>query len=120
MEAKKAHPKALVLVHPECKIEVQERADFVGSTAAILNYVQNSPNKEFIIGTEVGIVQRIRKTMPQKSAYLLSDRMICLNMKKASIEDVLYCLKHGVYEIDLPQAEMKGAYQSLARMVSMQ
>lgn len=118
LEAKNAHPEALVLVHPECTIDVQEMADFVGSTAAILQYVQTSPKNEFIIGTEMGIVERIKQTIPQKSVYLLSTKMVCYDMKKTSIEDVLKCLEQGIHEIDLPEAEMKGAYKSLERMVS--
>ncbi|HCF82820.1 MAG TPA: quinolinate synthase, partial [Ruminococcaceae bacterium] len=65
-KAKAAHPNALLLVHPECRKEVVERADFVGSTTEIMSYAKNSPAKEFIIGTENSIVQHLGIDCPEK------------------------------------------------------
>ena len=115
--AKAAHPDARVIVHPECTSQVLELADYVGSTAGILDYVEKSSEKEFIIGTEIGVVERITQTMPNKSAYLLSSQLICSDMKKTRIGDVLNSLENGINEIKLPENELKGAQKSLERMV---
>ena len=116
--AKAAHPDARVLVHPECTPQVLELADFVGSTAGIVDCVKKSSDKEFIIGTEMGVVERLKQTVPDKSVYLLSSRLICPNMKKTRIGDVLHSLENNVYEIKLPENELKGARKCLERMVN--
>ena len=72
-KAKKAHPDALLLVHPECRQEVVELADYVGSTTGIMEYAKKSPNKEFIIGTENSIVEHLQFACPDKQFYPLSD-----------------------------------------------
>jgi len=117
-QARKDHPEALVLAHPECRPEVLDSADFTGSTAEILQYVQQSPNREFIIGTEMGVVERLRQIAPDKRVFLLSARLFCPNMKKTRLADVLYSLEHGVYEIRLTEREINGARTSLERMVA--
>ncbi len=118
--SKAAHPDARVLVHPECTMEVLELSDYVGSTAGILEYVSKSKDSEFIIGTEMGVVERLRQTAPDKIVYLLSPRLLCPNMKKTRIEDVLKSLENGVYEIKLPENELKDARACLERMVAVQ
>ena len=117
-QARKAYPDAEVLVHPECGGEVVALADYVGSTSGILQYVENSNKKSFIIGTEVGVVERIRALHPDKRAYLLSPGLVCANMKKTALDDVLYALEHGVNEITLPADEMEAARTCLERMVA--
>ena len=116
--ARAAHPEARVLVHPECRPQVLKMADFIGSTAEILRYVGQSPEKEFIIGTETGVAERLRQTLPGKNVYLLSSRLFCPNMKKTRIDDVLYSLENGVYEIRLSDSELNGARACLERMVA--
>ena len=116
--ARRDHPGALILVHPECRPEVVAAADFVGSTAEILNYVHESPARDFIIGTELGVVERLRQIDPDKQAFLLSDRLLCPNMKKTRLTDVLNSLEQGVHEINLTEQQIAGARASLERMIA--
>lgn len=116
--ARAAHPGARVLVHPECPQQVLALSDYVGSTSGILDYVTKSQDREFIIGTEIGVIERLKKTCPDKKVYLLANRLLCPNMKKTKIDDVLNSLEKGVYEITLSERELTGARASLARMVA--
>ncbi len=91
--AKSQHPDAKLLVHPECKKEVVELADFVGSTTAIIKYAEESNCKEFIIGTETSIAEYLQYELPEKQFYPLSAGLICREMKLTTLPDVLGCLK---------------------------
>ena len=93
LRAKAAHPNALLLVHPECRPQVTEMADFVGSTTEIMHYAENSDAREFIIGTENSIVQQLGISHPEKLIYALSKDCVCHNMKVTTIADVLHCLE---------------------------
>ncbi len=88
LESRKRHPGAKVLVHPECREEVWREADYVGSTAGIIQYAENSPDKQFIIGTECGILYELKKRCPDKDFYFITDSMVCPNMKKCSLQKV--------------------------------
>lgn len=95
-EAKVKHPEALVLVHPECRPEVTELADFAGSTSDIMNYAAKSDAKEFIIGTENSIAEHLQYRFPEKSFYVMSKRLICPNMKLTTLMDVYKsCIEVG-------------------------
>ncbi|NLK72337.1 MAG: quinolinate synthase NadA [Clostridiales bacterium] len=115
---RKAMPDALLLVHPECVPEVVEKADFVGSTTQIINKALESKNKDIIIGTEVGVVDFLKKKTSDKNFYLLSPKMICANMKKTSLKDVLNSLENNVHEIEIEQEIMDKAFSSLDRMMN--
>ena len=78
--AKNKHPDALVLVHPECRPEIAEAADYVGSTSGIMNFAKESNNKEFIIGTEISITEHLQYEYPDKDFYNLSKKILCPNM----------------------------------------
>lgn len=91
---KALHPTAELLVHPECKPEVVEHADFIGSTSAIMDYAINSDKKEFIIGTEISIAESLQYICPDKKFYPLSMNLICPNMKITTLVDV-YNVIHG-------------------------
>lgn len=93
LRARAAHPNALLLVHPECRPQVTEMADFVGSTTEIMHYAENSDAWEFIIGTENSIVQHLGISHPEKLFYALSKDCVCHNMKVTTIADVLHCLE---------------------------
>lgn len=93
LRARAAHSNALLLVHPECRPQVTEMADFVGSTTEIMHYAENSDAREFIIGTENSIVQHLGISHPEKLFYALSKDCVCHNMKVTTIADVLHCLE---------------------------
>ncbi len=87
-EAKAKHPGALLLVHPECRPQVSEQADYVGSTAGIINYAKASDAKEFIIGTEISIAEHLQFECPDKRFYVLSKKIVCPNMKLTTLYEV--------------------------------
>ena len=87
-EAKRLHPNAVVLVHPECRPEVTENADYAGSTSGIMEYAAKSDAKEFIIGTEISIAEHLQYKYPEKDFYVLSKDLICSNMKITTLMDV--------------------------------
>ncbi len=91
--AKKAHPDALFLVHPECRPETVSLADYVGSTSGIMEYAEKSQCREFIIGTENSIVQHLQFKCPDKKFYPLSKELVCNDMKVTTLVDVFNCLK---------------------------
>lgn len=103
-KARKAHPDALFLVHPECLPEVSELADYRGSTTGIMDYAKKSDAKEFIIGTENSIVQHLQFACPDKQFYPLSRDCVCHNMKLTTLGDVYQCVKGtGGEEIKLDE-----------------
>ncbi len=120
LTAKKLHPNALLLVHPECIPEVSALADYVGSTSGIMNYAKNSDNKEFIIGTENSIAHHLQYECPDKKFYLLSQGLICENMKSTSLIDVLNCLKgEGGEEIFMDDKLISDARKCIDKMIAM-
>ena len=118
LAAKEKHPKALLLVHPECKPEVSDLADFVGSTTAIIDFAKKSAQKEFIIGTENSIVEYLQYECPDKMFYPLSSGLICRDMKLTTLPDVLNCIQ-GISgeEIILPDEIIKGAKGAIDEML---
>lgn len=116
--ARAAHPNALVLVHPECPPGVASQADFIGSTAQILNYAVKSEQTEFIIGTEGGILYRLGKQSPEKQFYPLGGSMVCPNMKKTSLESVYRSLNDMQYQMELDKETISKAAVCLERMFS--
>lgn len=118
LDAKQRHPDALLLVHPECRPEVSNLADFVGSTTAIVDFAKKSDKKEFIIGTENSIVEYLQYECPDKIFYPLSSGLICRDMKLTTLPDVLNCIK-GVSgeEIILPDEIIKGAKGAIDEML---
>ena len=103
-KARKTHPDALLLVHPECLPEVSELADYRGSTTGIMDYAKKSDAKEFIIGTENSIVQHLQFACPDKQFYPLSRDCVCHNMKLTTLGDVYQCVKGtGGEEIKLDE-----------------
>nr|WP_255356325.1 quinolinate synthase NadA [Thermoanaerobacter sp. YS13] len=117
LKAKSDHPDALLLVHPECREEVIELADFVGSTKQIIDFVISSPAKEFIIGTEIGILHSLKNLNPEKRFYILSQRMICPEMKKTILTSVREALLHEKYEINVDENVLEGAQRALIKML---
>ena len=88
LEAKRRHPDALLLVHPECLPEVTRHADYVGSTAGIMQFAKKSDCKEFLIGTEMSIAEHLSYDCPDKCFYPLSKKLLCPDMKLSTLTDV--------------------------------
>ncbi len=114
---KGAKPGVKILVHPECNPFIVKHADFVGSTSAIIDYVKNAPDTQFVIGTEMGILHALRKENPEKTFYLLSPTLICYNMKKTTLNDVYLALRDDQYEIHVEESIRLKAYAALKRMI---
>lgn len=118
--SKKALPNARLLVHPECRQEVLKHADYIGSTAGILDYARSIDATNLIIGTEIGVYEILKRELPNKNLLLIKDDFLCSDMKKTSLEDILKCLEGKKDPIKLPENDMIGARQSLERMISIE
>ena len=119
---RKLHSEAKILVHPECKREVREEADFVGSTAHMYNYTKQSSSdiKNFIIGTEIGLLERMTQDFPEKKFYLAKEKLICYNMKKHNLELIKYLLENlddKAFEVKVPLEIAKKALIPINRML---
>lgn len=119
LKAKAEHPNALLCVHPECKPEVTAEADYIGSTAGIINYVTESDAKEFLIGTELGVLHELHKRNPDKVFYPAAEMQICPNMKKITMEKLLATLKEEQPEIILSDDLMENAKAPMMRMLEL-
>jgi quinolinate synthase len=115
--ARKEHPKALVMAHPECRLDVLEMADHVTSTSGMLRFAKASSEKEFIVGTEIGLMYRLKKENPYKIFYPLRKDMICPNMKKTTLNSLLRALKENNYIIKVPEEIRIPAKIALDRML---
>ena len=120
-KTRELHPQALILAHPECDPEVVMRADFVGSTSAIINFAKQSDKKTFIIATEMGIMHKLEADSEgtDKKFYMLSPSLICANMKKNRLEDIYYALKNGEYEIEVEESVRLKAKLTLDKMLEL-
>jgi quinolinate synthase len=117
MAQKELHPEAVVLAHPECTPGVRNLAAKVLSTEAMCWYARDMKENEFIIGTEIGILHRIRKDNPGKVFYPASEKAVCPNMKKTTLEKVLWALEGMGPEITLPRETMAKAKQCIQKML---
>ena len=118
LQAHDLHPDAVILVHPECRPEVIDLADHVASTSGIIRYVCESPKKEFIIGTEIGILHRLQKECPTKQCYPLSQAAICTNMKKTDLNKVRNSLISLQPRITVPEEIAHRARCAIERMLA--
>lgn len=117
--AKAEHPQALLLVHPECRPEVWENADFIGSTAGIMNFARESSAKEFIIGTENAIAEHLSRACPDKKFYPLRSDFICPDMKRTELSYVLKACAGGGTEIFLDEETRLAAKKCIDRMIEL-
>ncbi len=97
------YPDAKILVHPECKPEVSSLGDYIGSTSGIIDYVRNSHDKKFVIVTEKGVYDRLRRDYPDKEFILINNNMLCESMKLTTLEEILHSLEFEVNEITLDE-----------------
>ena len=115
---KDAHPDAIVLAHPECPAAVLDLADEVLSTTGILNSAKNSSATEFIIATEHGVLYSLRKDNPGKKFYPASKHALCPNMKKITLEKIMWSLERMQPEVRVPEELARKARQAVERMVA--
>ncbi|HAM51292.1 MAG TPA: quinolinate synthase [Nitrospiraceae bacterium] len=117
LTAKREHPRALLMAHPECRLEVLQRADHVTSTSGMLRYARTSDAGEFIVGTEIGLMHRLKKENPNKAFYPLRKDMICPNMKKTTLQSVLRTLRELRHRIIVCEEIRVSAKKALDRML---
>ncbi len=111
------HPDAMMLVHPECRPDIIEFADFVGSTKQIIDFALESNCDKFIIGTEMGVLYKLKKNNPDKKFYIMSQGLICPNMKKTTLKSVYDALNEMKYSIEIDEVIRRRAKKSLDRML---
>jgi quinolinate synthase len=117
IKSKELNPEAEFIAHPECRKEVLNEADYIGSTAGMITYVKESPKKEFIVGTEMGIIYKLQRDNPEKKFYVPTDQFICANMKLTTLGWLARSLEKMVYKIEVPEAIAVKARKTLERML---
>lgn len=117
--AKELHQGLKVLAHPECKEEVLELADYIGSTSGIIDFATACTDQEFLICTELGVLYELKKKNPGKKFYSVGHRQFCPNMKKITIEKVIRCLEEMGPVMEIEEEEREKAYAPLSRMLEL-
>ena len=117
-DARSLHPGAPVMVHPECAKDVRAAADHALSTGGMCRFARESDAKEFIVGTEVGILHRLRKENPGKTFYPVSDRVTCPNMKKTTLENLAECLREMKTVVTVPEPVASRARRAVDAMLA--
>ncbi len=112
------NPDALFMAHPECPPPILALAHHITSTSGMYEFARTSAARRFIVGTEAGILYRLRKENPQKEFILPSSRLICPNMKLTSLEDLLKSLQTMSPEITVPETVRDKARTALERMLA--
>ena len=118
LDLKAAHPQALALAHPECPKPVRVVADHVLSTGQMCKFVAENPATEFIIATEEGLIHRLRKDNPSKTFYRVSPFAVCPNMKRNTLEKVLFCLRDLQPVVKVDPAIAARARRSIEQMLA--
>jgi quinolinate synthase len=117
LKAREEYPNAVFMAHPECRLEVLELADHVTSTSGMLRFAKSSDAKEFIVGTETGLMHRLKKENPDKIFYPLRKDMVCPNMKKTTLNSILTALREMKNVIKVPEEIRIRAKRALDRML---
>lgn len=117
-KAREAHPGAVVMAHPECNEPVKAVSDKLLSTGQMLKFAKQSDAQKFIIATETGIIHTLKKENPDKEFYPASTRALCPNMKRITLEKVLWSLEDMHYKITVPADIAARAKKSLEKMVA--
>jgi len=113
------HPKAEIMVHPECQPEVIDLADFVGSTSQMSEYVAKNKSREFIVGTERGMLHALQKKNPDKRFYSPSPLVVCQDMKLTKLENVSSALENMQFQIRIPDEVAIKAKKALHSMLKL-
>ena len=117
LNAKAAHPEALFMAHPECRPDVLALADAALSTSGMLDFAKRSDNQSFIVGTEEGLIYPLQKANPNKSFYRVSEYMVCEDMKRTMLGDVLRALRTMTYEVKVGENVRIAASRAVGRML---
>ncbi len=112
------HPQAVFIAHPECRPQVLDLAEVIRSTSGMLSHVRESAAQEFIIGTEKGILHTLRKENPGKRFYSPTDRLLCPDMKRITLNDILTALKENRYRVTVPEEVRLPALRAVERMLA--
>jgi quinolinate synthase len=115
---KEEHPRAAVMVHPECTPDVVDVADHVLSTGQMIRWARESDADEIIVGTEVGLIHRLKGESPGKRFYPIGKLTTCPNMKRITLEKVAWALEDMQYEVSVPEEVAAGARRSIERMLA--
>ncbi len=118
-KARAAHPDAVFIAHPECRPGILEMADVIASTSGMLRHVAEARENEFIIGTEQGLLYPMQKANPDKHFYPASKKMVCKNMKKIKLADVLNCLENMTGEVKVPEEIRVPALKAVEGMIAL-
>lgn len=116
LEQKEKYKDFEILVHPECKKEVRDIADYIGSTSALIDYSASSKAKGFIVVTEEGVIHQMKKRSPEKTFITLKNSMICPNMKMTNLQKVYDCLLNESNEIEIDEDMRVKAFTALQNM----
>ena len=119
LSLKEQYPRAKVLVHPECRSEVIALADEVLSTGGIIKFVKESKEESFIIGTEIGIMYRLKKENPDKRFIPVSEQAVCPNMKLITLEKILWSLEEMTFQVTVPDAMRDKAQEAVRKMLQL-
>jgi quinolinate synthase len=119
---KERHPNAKILAHPECEEVILQMADYIGSTTGILKYATNSPETEFIVATEAGIIHQMEKENPSKKFFPAPPNNTCAcndcpHMKRNTLEKLYLCMKNEMPEIEVPAHIIEKAVKPIERML---
>ena len=118
-QARLEHPGAVVMVHPECARDVREAADERLSTGGMCAFARTSPAREFIVGTEIGLLHRLRKENPGKLFYPVTERLVCPNMKKTTKESLLEALREMKTRVIVPEETAVRAKRAIDAMLAL-
>lgn len=116
---KMKYPEAVVMVHPECSVEMQNVADFIGSTSQMCKYAKNSEAKKFIVATERGIIHRLKKENAGKQFILAYEDAVCPNMKLNTLDRLYKSLKEEKYVVTVPESIMEKAGKAIENMIEL-
>ena len=114
-KAKQKYPDAPIIVHPEVPREVRKFADYIGSTGQMIKIVRNINAKRILIGTETGMIYRLKREFPNKEFIPIVENTVCIGMKKNTLEKILYSLQNEVYEVDVKPSVANNVRKAILR-----
>lgn len=119
LELKEKYPNAKVLTHPECRQEIVQISDYVGSTSGIINFTKEDEGEEYIICTEEGVLHKLKENCPHKNFYFTKTTPVCVDMKLITLEKIAHVLETGENSVEMDENTIKEAKHSLERMLEM-